>query len=513
MIPAAALGARHSAPAPLHSGRGTADQRAAGGGYDSAQRGNWDLRWTPKDESPDIELSKDLRALRERCIDLVRNDPLAYGVIDTLAHGVVGRGPRPRSLARDPQVAADLDAAWATFAPVAGWDGVTSWADVVRGVVHASCLSGDVLVLWPDVGDGTGPRVDLVDARRVDSPTDATPEVASSRLGVGYDRYGRVLGYYAASGESATQGKREGFRWFPLSRNGRINARLFKRPSVMRPRQSRAVPMFAPAALDLKDLREYRRTETRRAQTAAKINTIITTPDPKSVADAYENVSLDAGAGTEGIAELLGRSYGTTPDGSMMVLGLGETAQVVTPPQVNGGVGDYITAMLRCISSCTGLPTEEAFGLYHDLNYSNARMIKLISKVVYRDWRDDLEGGVCNPTWSVVAQYAWATGALGRVPWSADMLAVSWAWDEQEPVDFGKEVKGNTEAVTTGQRSIVDICAAQGRDAYAILQANLEYEAEEMRQREALGLPPKGAVPVTESVVEPASKPEAAPNE
>lgn len=93
------------------------------------------------------------------------------------------------------------------------------------------------------------------------------------------------------------------------------------------------------------------------------------------------------------------------------------------------------------------------------------------------------------------------------------MLAVSWAWDEQEPVDFGKEVKGNTEAVTTGQRSIVDICAAQGRDAYAILQTNLEYEAEEMRLREALGLPPKGAAPVTESVVEPASKPEAAPNE
>ena len=166
--------------------------------YDAAQRGAWDARWNPKDESPDAELVRDLPRLRERCIDLVRNDPLAYGVISTISHNVVGRGPRPRSLHPDANVQAALDALWWAWAPHAGWDGMSTWGDQMRGLVQAACMSGDVGVLWPDVGDGTGPRIDLVDARRIDTPKDKTPEVESCRLGVGYDKYGRTQGLYIA---------------------------------------------------------------------------------------------------------------------------------------------------------------------------------------------------------------------------------------------------------------------------------------------------------------------------
>lgn len=477
--------ARHQSP--------KTQRQAMGGGFDTANPKYWDSQWRPKDNAPDTALSQDLRMLRERCIDLVNNDPLAYGVIDTIAHGVIGTGPRPRSMAPT-AIAETLATLWKAWRPVAGWDGTTSWPDVLRGSVHASCMSGDVLILWPDVGDGTGPRIDLVDARRVDTPSDSTPEVESARLGVGYDKYGRVQGYYVAKGEAAN-GKRTDYNYFPLSKNGRINARLFKRPSVMRPRQSRAIPMFAPAALDLKDLREYRRTEVRRAQMAAKINLIIKTPDPKSVADAFENLTADGVGVSEGVAELFGRSYGTTPDGSNMVLGLGEDAIVALPPQVNGGVGDYMEAMLRAVASCTGLPFEEAFRLYAKLNYSNARTIRLMAKSAYRDWRDDLEQAICSPTWTLLVQYWWANGLLGRIPWSPDLASVTWDWDEMEWVDPAKEVKANAEAIATGQKSLVDVCASQGKDARVIMRENLELERDEAAMREEMGLPPKAPAP------------------
>lgn len=483
----AQLGARHIAPSAMHPGVGI---RAQGGGYQTAERGAWDMRWMPKDESPDTELARDLRTLRERCIDLVRNDPLAYGVIDTISHGVVGTGPRPRSGAKSPEIAQKITELWAWWTESAGWDGVTSWSDVCRGAVHASCLSGDTLVLWPDVGDGQGPKVDLVDARRVDTPTDSHPEVESCRLGVGYDKYGRVVGYYVSSGETAG-GKRVDYRFFPLSKNGRINARLFKRPSVMRPRQSRAVPMFAPAALDLKDLREYRRTEVRRAQAAAKINLVIKTPDPKAIADAYENIELDASTGADGVAELSGRSYGTTPDGSMMVLGLGEDATVVQPPPVNGGTGEYMDSMLRAVAACTGLPYEEAFRLYAKLNYSNARTIRLMSKAAYRDWRDDLEIALCSPTFRLLVAFWWSSGMLGKIAWTTDLAAVAWEWDEMEWVDPAKETKANAEAIATGQKSIVEVCAGRGADWRDVIDQNLSAEKYEAEQRAALGLPPK----------------------
>jgi lambda family phage portal protein len=466
--------------------------------YDAAQRGAWDARWNPKDESPDAELVRDLPRLRERCIDLVRNDPLAYGVISTISHNVVGRGPRPRSLHPDANVQAALDALWWAWAPHAGWDGMSTWGDQMRGLVQAACMSGDVGVLWPDVGDGTGPRIDLVDARRIDTPKDKTPEVESCRLGVGYDKYGRTHGIYIASGET-TGGNRDAFRWFPLDRDGRINCRLYRRPSVMRPRQSRAVPMFAPAAMDLKDLREYRRTELRRAQRAAKDVLVFTTPDPKAVADALENIKLDADASGDGdgAAEFLGRSYGTIPDGNTIVAAMGETVQTVTPPQVNGGTGDYMEAMLRAVATCTGLPFEEAFRLYAKLNYSNARTIRIMSKAVYRDWRDSLEDVVCIPTWELLVRYWWASGALGRTPWDPRLLAHEWHWDAMEWVDPGKEVSANADAMATGQRSIVEVCAETGRDWKQIADENLAAEVYMAQRRRELGLTAPAVAPAT----------------
>lgn len=267
--------------------------------------------------------------------------------------------------------------------------------------------------------------------------------------------------------------------------------------------------MFAPAALDMKDLREYRRTEVRRAQTAAKHTLVVSTPDPKGIADAFENLTLDGtdAIGASGVQELLGRSYGTVPDGNMIVLGMGETATTVTPPQVNSGVGDYMESMLRAIAACTDLPFEEAFRLYAKLNYSNARTIRLISKAVYRDWRDSLEDAICSPTWELLVRYWWANGLLGNIAWTPDLLAHEWHWDEMEWVDPAKEVGANAEAMATDQKSLVEICAERGRDWKQVLRENLEVESEEARIRAELGLPAKmssaPSMPAKENLEEP----------
>lgn len=490
-LPAGSMAHRHFAPTRQGEyGRIQATpQKAMGGGFDAANPSYWDLRWQPKDSAPDADLANDLPMLRERCIDLVKNDPLAYGVLDTIAHGVVGRGPRLRSTTANPDTAATIERLFAEWTPLAGWDGVTSFADILTGTVHAANLSGDVGVLWPDVGDGTGPRLDLIDARRINTPGGLEKD-DPVRLGVQYDKYGRVQGYYVAKGENLN-GPRQDYNYFPLDRNGRVNMRLFKRPGVMRPRQSRQWPMFAPAALDLKDLREYRRTEVRRAQMASKSHLVVKTPDPKAIADAFENIALDGTASPGDIASLLGRSFGTTPDGNIMVLGIGEDAIIVQPPQVNGGTGDYMESMLRAISSCTGLPFEEAFRLYAKLNYSNARTIRLMAKAAYKDWRDALEAGICRPTVRLLVQYWWALGLLGRIPWSDDLTAHAWGWDEMEWVDPAKEVGSNADAIATGQKSIKDIASSIGKDWRTIVDDNLEAEAYEAAERIRLKLPPK----------------------
>lgn len=458
--------------------------------FDGAATDAYSSRYTMQSQHPDQDAAQALPVLRARAVDLYRNDPLAYAVLSTIRRGVVGTGPRPRFLAESETVRSALSTLWAEWRGSAGWDGVSSWTDVNNGTCDASNLSGDVLILWPDVGDGTGPKIDLVDASRLDTPSDRTPECATCRLGVGYDRYGRVLGYYVRKSEGPDfGGTRDDFNWFPRFRNGRLNASLFRRPSVGRPRQSRGLPLLTPAIHDLKDLREYRKTEVRRATQAAKHTLIIETPDPKQISDAFENAEA-VGQG-DSIDHLLGRSYGNIPDASMIALGLGEKATVANPPPVNGGTGEYLTAMLRAVAGCTDLPFEEAFSLYANLNYSNARTIRQMAQAVYVGWQASLEAALCTPTASLLVQYWWANGLLGRIPWSPDLVRVKWDWDRPEWVDPQKEVGSNADSIATGQKSILDVCAAQGKDAYAILEQNLAYEKKEAEMRASMGLPPK----------------------
>ena len=172
----------------------SAPKMFGGNAYDGASTDAYSQRWAINETAPDAELAQSLPALRSRSADLARNNPLAYGVIDTYQRNVVGRGPRWRSMA--PGIADVIECHVSRWRKTAGWDGVSSLMDVLNTAISAASICGDVLAIWPDVGDGSEPRIDLVDARRIDTPSDSTPECASCRLGVGYDKYGRVLGYY-----------------------------------------------------------------------------------------------------------------------------------------------------------------------------------------------------------------------------------------------------------------------------------------------------------------------------
>lgn len=499
--------ARTSEPALMYGRRQIMQPKAMAGAYEGANTDAYSSRWNINESTPDAELSQALPILRSRSADLVRNNPLAYGIIDTIQQGVIGRGPRFRSSAEtigNPEIAMRIDQLFSDWRRGAGWDGVSTWSDVCDDLISCACISGDVLVIWPDIGDGSAPCVDLIDARRIDSPTDKTPECDTCRLGVGYDRYGRVLGYYVRKSDEGGS-LRENFRWFPLTRNGRINAKLFKRPSLRRARQSRAVGILAPMLHSLKEIPSYLLTENRRATQASKIHTIIETPDPKAISDAFENATTEASEAQ--LETLLGRSYGNTPDGSMMVLGLGEKASNPQPPQVNGGIDQYVSAHLKVASAGTGLPHEEVFNLYAGMNFSNARTVRLKAKAVYRKWRDKVEDALCVPTISLLVMYWWANGLLGRIPWSDALMAGKWHWDEMEWVDPMKEATANTEAIKTNQKSLQSVTASQGTDWKAIIADNVEAEAYEAELRAAAGLPPKNADGTVTQPAQPAEDP------
>jgi capsid protein len=98
---------------------------------------------------------------------------------------------------------------------------------------------------------------------------------------------------------------------------------------------------------------------------------------------------------------------------------------------------------------------------------------------------------------------------LGQIPWTPDLAAAGWEWDEMEWVDPSKETSANAEAMATGQKSIVEVCAGRGADWRVVQDQNLEAEAREIARREELGLPPKASsVPTAPTVPQDPEDPE-----
>ena len=67
------------------------------GSYRGADGGRLRGSWMPGGGSADHDLLVDLPKLRERSRDLVRNDCIASGAVDTIITNIIGSGIRPQS--------------------------------------------------------------------------------------------------------------------------------------------------------------------------------------------------------------------------------------------------------------------------------------------------------------------------------------------------------------------------------------------------------------------------------
>ena len=269
--------------------RNTIRPMAMANAFDGAATDAYSMRYTQTSAHPDEEAAQALPVLRARAVDLYRNDPLAYGVISTIRRGVVGSGPR-RGPWHQPRLPGGL--------PSFGRDSSSPQDGTVLAPGQTSAMA-----LWmPPAYLATSWYYSRMLATEPGRGSILSMLHESTRQAIGLrvcdvPPWCRLRQIRARHGVLCPQIR------VPADRRSAQRLQLVS-PGPKWPGQCSTIPpsigwpsssvsritLLTPAIHDLKDLREYRKTEVRRATQAAKHTLIIETPDPKSISDAFENV-------------------------------------------------------------------------------------------------------------------------------------------------------------------------------------------------------------------------------
>jgi lambda family phage portal protein len=489
---------------------GQAVMAAAAGGYTGGRRDKRSLSsFTPKGNSANADLLPDLSTLRERSRDLVRNEPIAAGAINTVTTSVVGTGLMLKSRIRREVLgwSEEAAAAWprqAEYEFCLG--GVRTFCDVTRAqnfyglqdlAFRSTLENGDTLALLPFVPRIGFPyqlAVQLIEADRVsnkDSQRD-TPQLAG---GVEMDARGAPVRYHVMNqhpGDLLVT-KREWtlFNAFGAKSGRRNVLHLYAKRRIG---QTRGVPYFAPVIEAFKQIGRYTEAEISAAVLSSMIAIVTKTADRgglNPLESAVGGTTPQSGASDTAHG---GGWDGTLTPGLAVDMGLDEEVEAFKGDgRPNPQFDPFVQAVLRQVGVALELPFEVLIK-HFTASYSAARSSLLEAWRFYRCRRYWLADAFCQPVYEAWMEEAVALGRLSAPGFFDDALlraaylGSEWHGDGPGSIDPAKEVNAAEKRVnmnlTTLEREIAEyngsdfesVIEQRGRERVALKKADLIVE-------------------------------------
>lgn len=405
------------------------------------------------------------RLLRNRSRYEAANNSYARGIVLTLAHDVVGTGPRLQMLTENAEANRRIERAFL------GWAKAANLAEKLRTMRIARAEDGEAFaILTSNSGLPVSVQLDL---RLVEADQVATPDLNSMTGnaidGIVFDAAGNPVEYHVLKGhpgDSSASGSRE---------YDRVPA-----PAVLhwfradRPGQARGLPDIMPALPLFAQLRRFTLAVLAAAETAADFAGILYT-------DAPANGEADAAEPFEPI-ELEKRALVTMPGGWKM-----SQMQAEQPATT---YAEFKHEILNEIARCLNMPFNVAAGNSSGYNYASGRLDHQTYFKAIRVEQMHLEVAVLD---RILA--AWFDEAV-LIP---DLLPAGigpiadwphqWFWDGQEHVDPAKEASAQATRLANHTTTLAHEYARQGRD----WEEALRQRAKEMSLMRELGLSPADA--------------------
>jgi len=388
---------------------------ALAGAYHGASKKRRSLsEWNPSAGDADTDIIAELPDLRERSRDLIRNNPLACGAINTKCTSVVGTGLKLKSridrnilnLTEDQADAWEsrTEAEWKLWADSFDCDvsGAQNFAGIQDLSFHTTLENGDGFVLTPSTSNkfrAYNLQLQLIEADRVCNK-DSDPDTEFLAGGILKDANGRPKQYHILKGHPGNIYSKQN-QWAMVPAYGAATGRknvlhLFRK---LRIGQSRGVPDLAPVIETLKQLGRYTDAEV----DASVISAFFTV----FIKSEYHAGMYPMQPTTEIGGSTADKDY-KMGSGAILDLLPNESIETANPGRPNQAFDAFVLAVSRQIGVALELPFE-ILVKHFTASYSAARAALLEAWRFYMGRRKWLEDVLCRPVYEL-----WMTEAVAR---------------------------------------------------------------------------------------------------
>jgi len=409
--------------------------------------------WKTSSGDADTDILPYLADLRERSRDLVRDNPLAAGAINTKLTSIVGTGLVLRSrIDRDilglNEDNADAwekrtEAEWRLWANSTDCDitRTLNFAGIQDLALRSTLENGDVLILTPEKEIKGRPyrlRLQLVESDRVCN-ADNIADTETLAEGVQKDMYGAPDEYHILQGHPGNLYSEQN-KWKRIkaygSKTGRKNVlHLYNKRRVG---QTRGVPDLAPVIEILKQLGRYTDSEV----AAAVVSSFFTVFIKSESQDGLGVMQPQ----TETGGKASDKDY-KLASAAILDLNPNESIETANPGRPNQSFDPFVLAVMRQVGVALELPFE-LLVKHFTASYSAARAALLEAWRYFKGRRKWLADNLCRPVYELWMTEAVASGRIAAPGFLTGDSLIRQAylgseWTGQAPgqIDEKKEVE------------------------------------------------------------------------
>lgn len=412
--------------------------------------------WAAIPQDADSALLPDLQTLRERSRDLVRNNPLAGGAINTAVTNIVGTGlklqSRPdREILNFTDEQADQWESnverefrmWASDPQYCDIRKTLNFADNQDLVFRQTLENGDAFTLMAREKAKNFPytlRLQLVEADRVCNK-DLVKDTETLSAGVERDKTGAPVNYHIMDQHPGNWLYRSGYTWTIVPAFGEKSGlrNVIHSYRMLRPGQTRGVPYLAPVIETLKQLGRYTEAELMGTVVSALFTVFIKTELGAPMLGPMQGDSAVTGSvGSSDTDVKLG-------NGALIGLRPGESIETADPKRPNTAFDPFIKAILEQVGVALEIPFEILIG-HFSASYSASRAALLEAWRFFRGRRRWLASSYCQVVYENFLAEGIALRRIAAPGFFSDPLfrraycGAIWIGDAPSQIDPLKEV-------------------------------------------------------------------------
>jgi len=462
------------------------------GSYRGAKVDRFRSSWGPGGGSADQDLLTDLPRLRERSRDLIRNDAIASGGIETIITNIIGSGIKLQSRVDKEilkinedyasQLQKQFEKIWARWVPYADAGGRLDFYEIEELEERSRFANGEAIILPLRIKNRNRPyslALQSIESDRLSTPGGLYGS-KDIRSGVKIGKYGQPIEYWIKKTHPGDWifGRGSGndidsYIKYPARDKFGVK-KIFHLYHVLRSGQTRGEPFFSPVINLFKDRYEYMEAELIAARMAACIGLII-----------KKDNAMGAAMARKSSTDVDDKKIEDMYPGMIPYLEPGEDYGTFAPNRPGGTFAAFMERILRDISSGLNIPYEILSKDFSKSNYSNTRAALIEARRFFQKQQRFVANKLGQPVFELLIEEAYLKGELPILDfyqnrWAylkSKWIAPGWQW-----VDPQKEVKASVMSVDSNHSTLAAEAAAHGDD----WEDNLEQRAREQKKIKTL---------------------------